>query len=291
MHSDHTPVMLKEVVESLSLEEGLVVVDATFGFAGHAREVLKKIGKTGKLIGFERDKQIFEKSRVALEGGNCILVNDNFINLKKNLEKIGISQIDRIYFDLGVSTYHYHQSGKGFSFSKDEELDMRLDGDFGVSAADLINGLSERELADLFYSLAQEYRSRQIAKAIVESRRKEKITSSAKLAEIISLTIPRRGKIHPATKVFQALRIAVNDEFENIEKGVENAVSLLKKNGIILVISFHSLEDRIVKNLFKNMANDGVLELITKKPIASSREENLINPSSRSAKIRVARRI
>lgn len=287
----HVPVMLKEVVQYLEPAEGQIVIDATFGFGGHAREIAKSIGGAGKLIGFERDDKVFKLSGKTINDKNYILLNENFINMRLNLEKLNIHIVDAVYFDLGISTFHYRESGKGFSFGKDEGLDMRLDGDIGPSAKDLVNGLSEKELADLFYNLAEEYKSRQIAKAIVERRRKNKIETTKELAEIIEKTVARKGKIHPATKVFQALRIAVNDELNNIEVGIDQAVSILKKGGRILIITFHSGEDRIVKNKFKALAKEGMLEIITKKPVVPSREEIAENPPSRSAKIRVARRV
>lgn len=288
--SNHVPVMLKEAVEYLDIKQGQVIVDATFGFGGHARKVLEKTGPGGLLIGFEADKYVYQEVKKDFKQENLILINDNFVNLKANLEKNGVKSVDAIYFDLGISTFHYKESGRGFSFAKDEPLDMRLSG-VGPSAADLINGLSEKELANLFYELAQEYKSRQIAKEIVVYRRKNKITSSSELSGIIERAVGRRGRIHPATKVFQALRIAVNNELDNVLTGIEDGLGVLKRGGRILVITFHSGEDRIVKNKFKQLEGDGLLEIITKKPVAPTREECLINPPSRSAKIRVARRV
>lgn len=282
--------MLKEVLEYLELEQGQVVVDCTFGFGGHAYEIAKKVGPSGRVIGFERDQRVFDRGVEKTKQKNITIVNDNFTNIGKNIEKEGVERADRVLFDLGISTFHYKESGGGFSFSKDEPLDMRLD-QFGASAADLVNGLSERELADLFYNLAEERRSRQIAKQIVCQRKKEKIVSSLQLAEIVESVVRRSGKTHPATRVFQALRIAVNSELENISLGMDEAMKILKNDGIILIITFHSLEDRIVKNKFKDWERDGLAKIITKKPIAPTRDECISNPPSRSAKIRVARRV
>lgn len=282
--------MLKEVIEYLEPKEGQIVADATFGFGGHAKEVMAKIGRSGLLIGIERDRDIFDKVREGFSKENCILINDNFINLESNLEKINVEKIDSIYFDLGVSTFHYHQSGRGFSFTKNEPLDMRLD-HRGESAEQIVNEYSETELADLFFSLADEHRSRQIAKAIVQYRKKECIKTSLQLANLIENSVRRTGRIHPATKVFQALRIAVNRELENISDAIEQAVSVLKTGGKILIITFHSGEDRVVKNKFKEMAQLGLIEIVTKKVVKPTRREVLENPPSRSAKIRVVRRV
>lgn len=290
MSINHVPVMLKEVIEYLEPKEGQIVADATFGFGGHAKEVMAKIGRSGLLIGIERDRDIFDKVREGFSKENCILINDNFINLESNLEKINVEKIDSIYFDLGVSTFHYHQSGRGFSFTKNEPLDMRLD-HRGESAEQIVNEYSETELADLFFSLADEHRSRQIAKAIVQYRKKECIKTSLQLANLIENSVRRTGRIHPATKVFQALRIAVNRELENISDAIEQAVSVLKTGGKILIITFHSGEDRVVKNKFKEMAQLGLIEIVTKKVVKPTRREVLENPPSRSAKIRVVRRV
>lgn len=288
---EHTPVLLQELVERLDPRRGSIIVDATFGFGGHAREVSKKIGKRGKLIGFERDEDIVLRVKHDVLENNITLINDNFTNLKKNLDRLGIDKVDGVYFDLGISTFHYHGSGRGFSFSKDEPLDMRLDKDSAVSARDLINGLSKDELANLFYNLSQEYRSRQIAAEIVKYRRRRKIETSKELADIISRTTPRHGRIHPATKVFQALRIAVNNEIDNLSEGLNQAVKVLNKDGKLLVITFHSGEDRVVKNFLKDAARAGEVEILTKKPLQPTRQECINNPPSRSAKLRVARRV
>lgn len=291
MSENHVPVMLNEVIDCLEIRPGQVIVDATFGFGGHGYRVAEKLGKNGRLIGFERDIDVFQRDSVEKKIANVELINDNFTHLRENLEKLGIEKVDAVYFDLGISTYHYHHSGRGFSFSKDEPLDMRLSQDLDVSASDLVNGLSERELADLFYVLAQEFKSRQIAKAIVDYRRKKKIKSSGELAEIIAQVVKRRGKIHPATKVFQALRMAVNDELDNLRDGLAAAVNVLKIGGRVLIITFHSGEDRVVKHFLKDEAREGRVEILTKKPIVPERQECIENPPSRSAKIRVARRI
>ncbi|OQA53057.1 MAG: Ribosomal RNA small subunit methyltransferase H [candidate division WS2 bacterium ADurb.Bin280] len=289
-HQNHIPVMLEETLELLELHEGQSVVDATFGFGGHARKVLEKIGKNGQLIGFERDEAVYEIVKKEFKQPNLLLINDNFTSLRENLEKKNITEVDRVYFDLGISMFHYLKSARGFSFSKDEVLDMRLDS-IGPSAADLINGLSQNELADMFYTLAQETYSRQIAKAIVTQRRSEKIETSAQLERVIAGVVKKRGKINPATKVFQALRIAVNDELNNLSEGLEQALDVLKKDGLLLVITFHSGEDRIVKQFFKRKSQEGFLKLENKKPVFPTRSECLANRPSRSAKIRVARRV
>jgi len=285
----HVPVLLKEVLEYLNPQEGNTVIDATFGFGGHSEKILKRIGKKGLLIAVEKDREVLEKARSRFKAENIIFVNEDFRNLGSILEKNKIKKADRILFDLGISSYHFDLSGRGFSFSKDEPLDMRIDKSKGATAADLVSGLTKRELADLFFQLADERHSRRIADEIVKSRRNRKITATGELVAIIEKVKPRR-KIHPATQVFQALRIAVNDELGALRDALESA-TYLKINGRMAVISFHSGEDRIVKKYFKNRAKSGQYQILTKKPIVASREEINANPRSRSAKLRAIMRV
>jgi len=285
----HVPVLLQEVLEYLDPKPGDIVVDATFGFGGHAREILKKIGSSGKLVGIETDREVIAK--VKADFPSLQIIHGNFRDLKTLLEKNGVGKVDGILFDLGVSSYHFDASGRGFSFAKDEPLDMRLDEGLPRTAADLVNSMHEKELADLFYHLADEYASRRIATAIVSAREKEKITRTLQLAEIVRRAKLRRfSKIHPATKVFQALRIAVNDELGALMSALPQAIELLKKDGRAVVISFHSGEDRLVKNIFKSAAQSGEIDILTKKPSVAEPLERCENPRARSAKLRAAKR-
>ena len=288
---EHIPVLLQEVTRYLDPKPSDVVVDATFGFGGHSKEILNKIGKRGRLIAFEKDPEVLRLGRKYFsKSANLELVNDDFENIVLIIENLKIKSVDKILFDLGVSSYHFERSARGFSFLKDEPLDMRLSPNTLETAADLINETSERELADLFYSLSDEKRSRRIARAIVLERRKKRFRTTAQLRDLLERIIPRSSKIHPATKVFQALRIAVNDELDKISRVLPQAVGVLKRRGRIAVISFHSGEDRIVKNIFKQLKEEGKIEILTKKPIVPERQEIIANPRSRSAKLRVARR-
>ena len=285
----HVPVLLQEVLEYLDPKPGDIVVDATFGFGGHAREILKRIGPGGKLVGIETDREVIDKAKADFSAQQ--IVHGNFRDLKTLLENNGVRKIDGILFDLGVSSYHFDSSGRGFSFAKDEPLDMRLDSGLPQTGAGLVNSANVKELADLFYHLADEYASRRIAAAIVAARQKEKITRTGQLAEIVSRAKGRRfGKIHPATKVFQALRIAVNDELGALREALPQAIELLKKDGRIVVISFHSGEDRLVKNVFKSAAQSGEIDILTKKPSVAEPLERCENPRARSAKLRAAKR-
>lgn len=285
----HEPVLLKEILDYLDPEESEVVVDSTFGFGGHSTEILKRIGSKGKLVAIEQDKAVIELVKPRFNDKRIIFVNENFSKLDSILKDRKIGKVDKILFDLGISSFHFDELNKGFSFS-DEELDMRLDRSDGITAQEIVNTMGEEELADLLYQNADEFLSRRIARVIVESRKKKVITSAKELAEIINQNVRRRGKINPATKTFQALRVAVNREFEALDEGLSKAVNLLKKNGRVAVISFHSKEDKIVKNVLKNFEKDGVVKILTKKPVVAEYSEVKMNPRSRSAKLRVAQK-
>jgi 16S rRNA (cytosine1402-N4)-methyltransferase len=285
----HEPVLLKELLDYLDPGEGEVIVDSTFGFGGHSAELLKKIGSTGRLIAIEQDKAVFGLVIKRFNDERIIFVNENFSKIDSILKERKIAKVDKILFDLGISSYHFDELNKGFSFS-DEELDMRLDRSTGITAEEIVNTMPEEELANLLYQNADEFLSRRIARVIVDARKKKKIESAKELAEIINQSVRRRGKINPATKTFQALRIAVNREFEVLEEGLSKAVNLLKKNGRIAVISFHSKEDKIAKEVFKNFEKEGVVHILTKKPVVAEYSEVKINPRSRSAKLRVAQK-
>jgi 16S rRNA (cytosine1402-N4)-methyltransferase len=310
----HTPVLLNECLEYLSpvgeaFEKNAVMIDSTLGEGGHSFNFLSKYENL-KIIGLDADKVIQAKARERLacfgERMNFFngWFNDFYANYPCEYEKP-----DLILFDLGISVFDYEKSERGFSFRYDEKLDMRLNAESEKSAADLVNELSETELADMIYLYGEEKLSRRIAKAIVDARAGGKIESSKALAEIIWNCVPanyRYGQIHPATRTFQALRIAVNSELKRLPKALSDAFACLKVGGKMGVITFHSLEDRIVKNYFRNLGKQCVCppevaicrcggsecaEIITRKPICPTEEEIKANSPSRSAKLRVIRKI
>ena len=310
----HTPVLLNECLEYLSpvgeaFEKNAVMIDSTLGEGGHSFNFLSKYENL-KIIGLDADKVIPAKARERLacfgERMNFFngWFNDFYANYPCEYEKP-----DLILFDLGISVFHYEKSDRGFSFRYDEKLDMRLNAESEKSAADLVNELSETELADMIYLYGEEKLSRRIAKAIVDARSGGKIESSKALAEIIWNCVPanyRYGQIHPATRTFQALRIAVNSELKRLPKALSDAFACLKVGGKMGVITFHSLEDRIVKNYFRNLGKQCVCppevaicrcggsecaEIITRKPVCPTEEEIKANSPSRSAKLRVIRKI
>ncbi len=302
----HIPVLLSEVVDLLNLRAGARVVDATLGLGGHSEAILKAIAPGGKLLAFEQDEANLNVARERLKpfGKNAVLVHANFEELAAQAQEHGFAPADAILFDLGLSSPHVDEAERGFSFKKEGPLDMRFDRRQHMTAADVVNGLPERELADVIYRYGEETRSRQIAKKITEARRKNRFTTTLQLAELIG----GKGyhKIHPATRTFQALRIYVNRELEVLESALDQAIALLKPGGRIVVISYHSLEDRLVKEKFRHYSRSCIcppelpicqcktrktLYLITKKPIIPSGIEVEANPRSRSAKLRVAQRL
>jgi 16S rRNA (cytosine1402-N4)-methyltransferase len=265
------------------------------GAGGHAKKIIEA---GGRVLGIDFDKEAIRQAAkrfsVSLDEENgylfgkskdLILAQGNFADLGEIVKKFGVWETPGILFDLGISSEQLEKRKLGLSFLRDEPLDMRLDQSLSVKAVDLVNGLSLGELDGLFNKFGEEFGSRRIARAICQARVEKRIETTGQLAKIVSSVVPRRGKTHPATKVFQALRIAVNDELGNLRKGLEQAVSVLEKDGRLVVISFHSLEDRIVKSFFKESKD---LKNLTKKPISPAREEVLENPRSRSAKLRVA---
>ena len=291
----HYPVMHREVLENLPIPEGeSLLVDCTTGEGGHTSLFLEKYPFLS-VIGIDRDKVIQKKATERLSGfgGRFRPVNAWF---DEYLREAPSESADAILFDLGISMFHYVESERGFSFRSDEPLDMRLNPEAGMSAADIVNGYSEENLADIIYRYGEERYSRRIARAIVEKRSVAAIESSSELADIIRGSVPREyryGRIHPATRTFQALRIEVNKELDRITPALEDAIRVLKKGGRIGVITFHSLEDRKVKWFFKDEAGreDARVKILTKKPIVPSSEEEEENPPSRSAKLRVVEKV
>lgn len=303
MGSVHKTVLLQETIGGLlTLEkagnEKLVIVDATFGGGGHSAEICKKYPGV-KIIAFDQDKSVFiEEDR--FKDCNISFVNDNFRNIDKVLEKLGIKEVDAIIFDLGLSSDQLENSGRGFSFMKDEPLLMTMKKnpqEEDVTAEVVLNTWGEKSLADIIYGYGEEKQSRRIAKEIVEFRKKQKIKTTFDLVRIIEKAIPARfrqknkAKIHYATRTFQAIRIAVNDELGALTEGLDKGFKFLKKGGKMSVISFHSLEDRIVKRFYKKQTEENLAKLINKKPIRASVEEIKNNPRSRSAKLRILEKI
>lgn len=294
---EHTPVLPAEVLQLLSPCPGDVVVDATVGAGGHAGLMAGRIGSEGVLCGLDVDSEALRITGEWL--GNCdcrtLLYQASFAELETVLGEAGIAQVDVLLADLGVSSMQLADPQRGFSFNIDGPLDMRMDQRLEERAVDLVNRLGEQDLANLIYEYAQERLSRRIAKRICLARRDGRITTSARLAELVCQAVgahphARRSKIHPATRTFQALRIAVNDELTALARLLEQAPQYLKPGGRIGIISFHSLEDGMVKRDFRRRKDEGTYEIMTKRPVVAGEEEREANPRARSAKLRVARR-
>lgn len=297
MEARHDSVLMQEVLEALEVKPSDTVVDATLGGAGHFGSMLAALGEGGVIIGIDADPAAVERARAVYaldrrpERPIAHLVNDNFRNLAHVLERLGIGQVDKILFDLGWSGYQI-ASPRGFSFQSDEPLLMTY-GEGGETAADIVNSSTEEELADIIFAYGEEHFSRGIARAIVAARGKERILTTDALVEAIKAGTPHwyhERKIHPATKTFQALRIAANDEIGALKEGLAAALAALAPSGRLAVISFHSIEDRVVKNTLRDAAEAGLGTLTPKKPIAPAREEVLANRRARSAKLRVFER-
>ncbi|MEN9407049.1 MAG: hypothetical protein RLZZ455_265 [Candidatus Parcubacteria bacterium] len=290
MSNYHHTVLLHEAVDALSVQEGEKYIDATFGGGGHALEIARR---GGEVLGIDVDEDALRNFRdVSGEISAEVLkrikvVKGNFIHIREIAKDKGMSDVSGIIFDLGVSGHQFDAPERGFSFMREGALDMRMDNSLSVKASDLVNGLTKGELILLFERYGEEYAARKIAEAIVSAREREPITTTVALAHIVERAIGRREKIHPATRIFQALRIAVNDELHVLENVLQYAVPLLKREGVLAVISFHSLEDRIVKRTFLDLANKGTGVVKTEKPIVPGESEVLGNPRARSAKLRV----
>ncbi len=292
MKSIHVPVMLEEVLEFLEGDNKSLVVDCTFGGGGHAREILNRYPHL-KVIGLDRDLDAIRRGKKLEEqfGTRISLFHSNYKELSSVLKGLGIGQVDAILLDLGISSDLLSDGERGFSFQKDGPLDMRMDQTAPLTAEMVLNSYPKERLEKIFFEFGEESRAKKIAKVICEQRKKKKITTTSELAELIQKIVGYRGRIHPATKIFQALRIEVNDELGALKKLLTSSPDLLSEGGRLLVISFHSLEDRIVKNLFKDMERAEKLKVITKKPVVPKRDEILKNPRARSAKLRVAEKI
>ena len=295
MVPSHLPVLVREVIQFLKCRAGGVYVDCTVGGGGHALEILKATEPDGRIIGLDRDPQSIVRSRQRLMSFDhrVSLHHENFIRLDTVLEQEGIQIVDGILFDLGLSSDQLEDGQRGFSFQKDGPLDMRMDQTKGGTASDFVNQLDEANLAMIFREYGEERWAKRISRIIIQERKKARIATTSHLAELILRAIPgryRTAKIHPATRVFQALRIIVNDELSVLQAGLEAAVRRLKPGGRLCVIAFHSLEDRIVKHRFREWGRQGQLKVITKRPVVPSVEEKSLNPRCRSAKLRAVER-
>lgn len=305
----HYSVLLKEAIDGLNIKENGLYVDCTLGYAGHSSEILKRI-KKGKLFAFDTDSEAISYSNEVLKriNSNYEIIHSNFVNLKQELEKRHINQVDGILFDLGVSSPQIDNSIRGFSFMNDGPLDMRMNREDEKSAKEVVNNYSKEELADIFFTYGEEKMSNAIAKGIIKAREEKEITTTKELVNVILKSVGAKyfNKEHPERKIFQAIRIEVNDELKVLESALLDAIDLLNNKGRIVVITFHSLEDRIVKKIFKNKSEINefvkglpeipleyrpVIKLITKKPIVPKEDEINENSRSKSAKLRIIERI
>jgi 16S rRNA (cytosine1402-N4)-methyltransferase len=292
----HKPVLLEQVIESLEPKEGDTIVDCTVGAGGHSLMILEHITPTGRLIGIDQDEEILKIASDNLRQykDNINLLYGNFKDIRQIVKKANAGRVDGILYDLGVSSLQFDTPERGFSFKEEGLLDMRMDKAAAISAFDLVNNLPVWELRKIFSKYGQDRFAHKVAALIAEERNKGTIETTKQLSRIVAEAYPYRkrfAKIHPATKIFQALRIAVNNELDILELSIKEAIDILNPGGRIAVISFHSLEDRIVKNLFRRFARERELEIITKKPIRPQSQEISENPRSRSAKLRVAEKL
>ncbi|MGC4045398.1 MAG: 16S rRNA (cytosine(1402)-N(4))-methyltransferase RsmH [Armatimonas sp.] len=305
--SYHIPVMLEECLEGLNLAPGKTIVDGTLGGGGHSASIAEALGAEGTLIGLDQDPDALEAAGARLANAPCQvhLVRTNFENLESALDSLGLALVHGILLDLGVSSHQLDTPGRGFALRMQGPLDMRMNPDVGETAAELLNRLSEREIAQILFEYGEERRSRQIAAQIVKSR---PLTTTEDLVDCVRRAMPggtRPGQIHPATRTFQGIRIAVNDELGVLERAIEAAVRRLASGGRVVVLSYHSLEDRIVKTAFNTLSGkregsdfpdltappEPVLSIVTKKPVGPSDDEVRRNPRARSARLRVAQKI
>ena len=309
MTEKHISVLLSETISSLNLCENSVIVDATLGYGGHSKSILERI-KKGYLFAFDQDSEAIRHStdRLSRIGTNFTVIHNNFVHMKEELERLGVEKVDGVLFDLGVSSPQLDEKERGFSYHEDAKLDMRMNQEQHLSAYEVVNEYSKEELTRIFREYGEDKFASNIAKKIVEYRSNKKIESTLELVEIIKSAVPLKFRIdkHPARQIFQAIRIEVNQELTVLEPALEQALSILKIGGRVAVITFHSLEDRIVKNVFKEKCEipekvKGIpnipeeylpdFQLVTTKVITSSEEELEENPRARSAKLRVIERI
>lgn len=310
MEFKHISVLLNECIDNLDIKENGIYVDCTLGGAGHSSEIVKRLSEKGRLIGIDQDIEAIEAAKKRLDGySNVTYVHDNFYNIDSILRSLDIEKVDGVLMDLGVSSYQLDEASRGFSYMHDAPLDMRMDRDNSVSAYQVVNEYSEDKLYSVIRDYGEEKFAKRIAALIVKNRENKNIRTTFELVEIIKKAIParfRREGPHPAKRTFQAIRIEVNKELEILGKAVSDSVDNLKPGGRIAIITFHSLEDRIVKTTYKKLQDPcecpkdfpvcvcgkkPVLKIITRKPIEANEHELEINPRSRSAKLRVAEKI
>ncbi len=292
----HVPVMLKEILEHLSLKGKKVIVDGTLGLGGHSKEILLSSDQSTLLVAIDRDARSLSMAQENLKefADRSRFVHDNFRNIESVLSTLGIEKVDGIVLDLGISSFQLDDQSRGFSFMKDGPLDMRMDQSAKFPAAYYVNSFSETELSDIIKDFGEDRWHRRIARSIVTHRLKKPIETTLELATVVLKAMPPGRdweRIHPATRTFQAFRIMVNKELESLESALERCLSVLSVGGRLCVISFHSLEDRIVKRQFRRFSDVGQAKLITKKPLRPTEEETRVNPRSRSACLRVLERI
>jgi 16S rRNA (cytosine1402-N4)-methyltransferase len=296
---NHIPVLKKETVTGLNIKPNDIIFDGTLGAGGHSAEILKLFKDKVKIIAVDLDKDSISRSKISLSqfSDNIVFKIAGFQEIDKILKSLKISEVNKIMLDLGINSFQLEESGRGFSFQKDEPLLMTLKKDLktdDLTAKEIVNFWEEESLADIIWGFGGERYARRIAKAIVENRQKKKIETTFDLVKIIEDKVGSlylRSKIHPATKTFQALRIAANSELRNLQEVIEKGFKLLKSEGRMAIISFHSLEDRIVKREFSNLKKQGFANIITKKPIVPGSLEIINNPRARSAKLRIIEKI
>ena len=306
MEFKHIPVMLNEVIDGLKIKKDGIYVDGTIGGAGHSKEIIKRLSENGLLIGIDRDEDALKAANENLkEYKNYKLIHGNHDDIKNILHNINIEKVEGILLDLGVSSYQLDEKDRGFSYSQDAILDMRMDKSQKLTAMDVVNKYSEKDLADIIYRYGEEKHSRTIGKNIAIARKNKKITTTKELVEIIEKSIPYSKDGHPAKRTFQAIRIEVNDEINPLYNTILNSIDCLKNGGRICVITFHSLEDRAVKKAFQEAegkctcpsdlpycvcGNKTLGKIVNKKPIVATKEEQENNPRSKSAKLRIFER-
>lgn len=289
----HIPVLLKEVLDGLAIKKGEIFLDCTAGAGGHSGAVCRQLGSSVKIVALDQDEDAVNRVKEELFACGSIVKVGNFRNLNRILDETGINQPNKILFDLGLSSNQLEESHRGFSFQKDEPLLMTFEKnplDYRATAAAIINSWNQEEIADILWRFGEERRARKIAEAIIAERKRQPITTAKQLAALVAKIAPR-GKIHPATKTFQALRIAVNDELNALTEGLVQSFQRLSPNGRLAVISFHRLEDRIVKNFFRDKHQEKLGRILTKKPITPTTEEINRNHRARSAKLRIIEKI
>lgn len=310
MEFKHIPIMLDEVIDGLNIKENGIYLDGTLGGAGHSTEIVKRLGN-GQLIGIDQDENALKKAKEVLSdySEKVIFVKNNYENIDSVLKELHIEKVDGILLDIGVSSHQFDEVSRGFSHNQDAPLDMRMDRSQDISAWDVVNKYSKERLEDIIFNLGEERWARRIAEFIIEERSTTPIDTTLDLVSVIKKAIPKKVRMeghHPAKKTFQAIRIEVNRELEVLQNSIEKMVGLLNPGGRLAIITFHSLEDRIVKEIFKELYKDCIcppempqcicqktreIEIITRKPITPTKEEIRLNPRSRSSKLRIAEKL